>query len=77
VTRWLALAPVKYDELVWSWHDCTITMDLKMRIHENNVLSSETSGVWGSEGWLLTGDPEEAQQVEQPLRQPHHGQDCT
>jgi hypothetical protein len=51
VARRLALARVKYNELMSLWHDCKISMDLKMRIYESNVLSSV---VWGSEGWLLT-----------------------
>ena len=51
MARRLALARVKYNELMSLWHDCNISMDLKMRIYESNVLSSV---VWGSEGWLLT-----------------------
>ena len=51
VARRLALARVKYNELMSLWHDCKISMDLKMRIYESNVLSIV---VWGSEGWLLT-----------------------
>jgi ribonuclease HI len=51
VTRRLALARVKYNELMWLWHANDISIDLKMRIYESNVLSSV---VWGSEGWLLT-----------------------
>ena len=51
VTRRLALARVKYNQVMWLWHAKDISMDLKMRIYESNVLSSM---VWGSEGWLLT-----------------------
>jgi hypothetical protein len=50
VTRRLALARVKYNGLMWLWHDCKVSMDLKTRIYESNVLSSV---VWGSKGWLL------------------------
>ena len=77
VTRRLALARVKYNGLMWLWHDCKVSMGLKMRIYESNVLSIV---VRGSEGWLLGADGddrEEAQRVERPLPQPHHGQDCT
>jgi hypothetical protein len=51
VARRLALARVKYNELMWLWHDCKVSMDLKMRIYESNVLSSVVCG-W--EGWILT-----------------------
>ena len=51
VTWRLALARVKYNELMWLWHDCKDSTGLKIRIYESNVLSSI---VWGLEGWFLT-----------------------
>jgi hypothetical protein len=36
---------------MWLWHDSKVSMDLKMRIYESNVLFNV---VWGSEGWLIT-----------------------
>ena len=38
VTQRLALARVEYNELMWLWHGCKVTMDSKMRIYNSNVL---------------------------------------
>ena len=46
VARRLALARVKYNELMWLWHDCKVSMDLKMRIYESNVLAVKVYTRW-------------------------------
>jgi hypothetical protein len=51
VQRRLTLAGVKFNELMWLWHDSSVSQLLKMRICQSNVLSTV---VWGSEAWLLT-----------------------
>ena len=51
VQRRLTLARIKFNELMYLWHDSSVSQLLKMRIYQSNVLSTV---VWGSESWLLT-----------------------